>query len=478
MSTHRGLDYWVSRLSQSEMPALTHIIAEINKLCASDDGSAAELAEFILKDASLTSKILKVANSVHYNPNVRNPISTVSRAVVLLGFSGIKSILLMTMLIEHALKHGGKKRMLKCLAKALHRAVQAKFIVNHVMEGGDELLEEVFICGLIYDVAEMAFWGGNHSKVKMMEQKLNDGVSDHDALQKEVLGASFKQISSGLVKKWQLGPGFDELFFPGKEPSKKIQSILLADDICSVSEQGWSGKKVDETLPIIAQFIGMNIDDTRVLLKDRADSAFDIASSYGADEIGQFIPSSSNTNNNAVNASEEIAGDPALQLEILRQMNTMNQNNLDVNALFHMLLEGAHRGIGLERVGIFIVNKHLTEATLKYAVGEDIGRWQKGLQIPVSKNDENIFSRSIHQRENLWLKPDQDLQWLRLLRNSNLQFLDNENALMASIYAGQRPVALIVSDRGEKGKAIDNSQYESFCYFSQQASQSLSTLTG
>lgn len=476
MSTHRGLDYWVRCLSQSEIPALSNVITEINKLCTSDESSAAELAEFILKDASLTSRILKIANSVHYNPSARNSITTVSRAVVLLGFSGIKSILLMTMLIEHVLKNGGKERMLKCLAKALHRAVQAKFLVKHVQGGGDELLEEVFIYGLVYDVAEMAFWGGNHSIVKTMEKKLSDGVSDPETLQKEILGTSFKKISCGLVKRWKLGPEFEEIFFPSKEPSQKVRSILLADDICSASERGWSGKYIDETLPIIAQFIGMNIDDTRVLLKDRADSAFNLASSFGADKVGQFIPSSSNINYQDFDASEEVAGDSALQLEILREMNAMSQNHLDVNALFHMLLEGAHRGMGLERVGIFIVNKSLTTATLKYAVGEDIGSWEKGLQLSVSINDENYFSRSIHQREELWLKPDEDQQSLQLFRQSNLQFLDVENALIASLYAGDRAVALIVSDRGERGKAIDNSQYESFCYFSQQASQALTAV--
>ncbi len=475
MSKGKGIDYWIGSLSRSEIPAFSYIISEINKQCSDDESSATELAEIILKDASLTSKILKVVNSAYYNPQYKKPITTVSRAVVLLGFSGIKSILLTTMLIEHALKSKGKARVLSCLAKSIHRAVQTRFLVKHIDDVSDELLEESFIYGLVYDIAEIAFWSGNYPEVAWMEKALDGAGNNHEELQREVLGASFRQISRGLMKQWQLGSDFDEIFSPASSSTlnKSVLCIQLADELCDAAMDGWQGDNVNNCILKAAEVIGLNAEDTRVLLKDRADLASQIASINGCDELCELIPSANTYNQFKIDPVKETVADPALLLDLLREIKIIEQQTVDMNMLFHMLLECAHRGIGMERVAIFIINKASTAATLKYAVGKEIDQWQKGLEIPVSANDPNIFSHSIHQREDLWLKPDQDQSWINLISQTNFLSFDTSNALISTIYAGSRPIALLVADRGEKGCAIEESQFESYSFFSQQASQSL-----
>lgn len=471
MSKALGLDYWVSCLSQTEMLALSNVISEIDSVCASKESSATRLAELILQDASLTSKILQVANSVYYKPDVRKTITTVSRAVVLLGFSGVKSILILTLLIEHVLKNGGKKRMLSCLARALHRASQARFLAAHVLDADDELLEEVFVYGLVYDLAEMAFWGLNKNVVVMMEQRLAEDPTNPAALQKELLGASFKQITCGLVKRWKLGSEFENVFSPRTSASVKVQAVILAEDICQAVELGWQGSKFEEVLPTVAKFIGINRDDTRVLLKDRAQWAFDLANSVGAEDVARLIPAASNAGYREVVHSVELQGDPALQLEILRDFNAMNPHCLDINAMFHLLLEAINRGIGLARVGIFIVNKTQSEVTLKYALGMNIESWQKGLKLSIDSDE--IFTDCFSQGEVQWLRPRESLlPSVNTIDGSKVIF-DTSNALIAAIRAGNKPLALIIADGGKFGKVIDNTQYENFCYFSEQVSRLL-----
>ncbi|MBI1196081.1 MAG: HDOD domain-containing protein, partial [Gammaproteobacteria bacterium] len=81
----RDLDFWVRQLSDREMPAFASTARVIAGEASRGDQSATELAEVIFQDASMTTRLLRAANSFFYNPG-NTPISTVSRAIVLLGF--------------------------------------------------------------------------------------------------------------------------------------------------------------------------------------------------------------------------------------------------------------------------------------------------------------------------------------------------------------------------------------------------------
>jgi HD-like signal output (HDOD) protein len=50
----------------SDLPAMADTVNIINKFKSSEDSSVTDLANILLKDYALTTKILKVVNSVHY----------------------------------------------------------------------------------------------------------------------------------------------------------------------------------------------------------------------------------------------------------------------------------------------------------------------------------------------------------------------------------------------------------------------------
>ena len=77
------LEHWVQRLSEREMPAFANTARLIAGEAARGESTASELARLILQDASMTTRLLRVANTIHFNP-ARTPISTVSRAIVVL----------------------------------------------------------------------------------------------------------------------------------------------------------------------------------------------------------------------------------------------------------------------------------------------------------------------------------------------------------------------------------------------------------
>ncbi len=78
-----------------------------------------------MRTRRLTTQVLKLANSIYYNPCSQR-INTVSRAVMRLGFNTVKEICLAIALIETVLSSRHKEKVALEVARAFHAAVQAR----------------------------------------------------------------------------------------------------------------------------------------------------------------------------------------------------------------------------------------------------------------------------------------------------------------------------------------------------------------
>lgn len=68
-------------------------------MATSETESINSVTNEILKDVALTNKLLRIVNSAHFSRG--SSISTVSRAVSLVGFNGIRNMALSLVLLEH-----------------------------------------------------------------------------------------------------------------------------------------------------------------------------------------------------------------------------------------------------------------------------------------------------------------------------------------------------------------------------------------
>ena len=149
-----GLQSWIDRLNQAELPALASVVQDLHRLSQAEKASVQQLADLLLRDASLTAKVLRVGNSVYYNPS-QESIRTISRAIVLIGFDNVRLIGMSVSLIDSLLTRVPREQLQMLLARSFHAAVQARNIAGYVLTKHQE---EVFIAALLHKVGELAFW--------------------------------------------------------------------------------------------------------------------------------------------------------------------------------------------------------------------------------------------------------------------------------------------------------------------------------
>ncbi|GAA5316593.1 MAG: hypothetical protein AseanaTS_17970 [Candidatus Pelagadaptatus aseana] len=470
--TIKGRDAWVEQLSKRDMPVLAGIVKELNDLTGNDEADVNQLAEVILKDANLTSQVLRIANSVHYNPS-NYPINTVSRAIVLIGFNGVRAICISVMVIDSLLGKEPRERLLEQMACAFHAAVQARHLVRRT---DAEVQEEVFIAALLYNLGEMAFWSCGKGAVEELEQQLAQGTPVREATD-AVLGCSFKSISRSLAENWNLGDTLIQSLYPPSKPSPKVAAVILAQQLSQAAINGWESPDAMEATKRISRFSGLSLADTKKSILDAADEASSVALTYGAARVCHLIPGRKVSD--GVEFSDEgfqpMQADPQLQLNILRELSNALMENLDVNAIFQMVLEGLHRGVGLERVALCFIHNDRIQA--KFVLGEGTESWRKEFDFSVSRLDENLFTRAMRTKGPLWINMQSADAPKHLFSPEIKAVMGGEfSGLISGIFIGSRCIAMFYADRWKLESQISEEQFQSFRHFMLQTQMSLQML--
>lgn len=470
----KGLDHWVKKLKHQNLPVLGNVIGELNKITGSDDSDVNQLAEVILKDPNLTSHVLKVANSVQYN-YTKAQINTVSRAIVHIGLKGMRAICISSMVMDAMVKQKPKERVMELVAQGFHAATQARNLLKSA-DGEEDIGEEVFIGALLYNLGEMAFWMSE--KVDESNQDLfSDSPKVRRTAMEEILGTSFKEITSELAKEWKLGDTLIEALHPRKDSSLKVKAVVTGERLSRASLYGWESPQLKKVLQEVSDYTGMPLEEALQKVRQGGDQAAQAALSYGVPEACPLIPSSMEdfVLEKPKPVDKIMKGDAGLQLNILRDLSNATQEGLDVNTIFQMVIEGMHRGIGLERVCIAFIKGHKLFA--KYVLGEGTEHWRTSFLFDVGPFTDNVFTYAMEQGGSHWVTADTQEKLPELYPSDVSTTLGKFPCLLYVLEVDDRRVALFYADRWNFGGKLSETQFESFQHFCQQAQLALNLLS-
>ena len=211
-SGHGTLDYLLRRMRhKSDFPALTAHVLRIQRMASSDSENLNHLADEILKDVALTQKLLRLVNTVHYKRH-GHAVSTVSRAVALVGLAGIRNLALSLVLVEHMKDKAHAQR----LKEAFLRSLLAAQLV-HALAAGTRDVEEAFLGAMFYNLghllAEYYFPDEAQAIRKQLAQGAGRAPADDSPARQDaaavraatqVLGVSFETLGMGVARHWGL----------------------------------------------------------------------------------------------------------------------------------------------------------------------------------------------------------------------------------------------------------------------------------
>ncbi|WP_148861203.1 HDOD domain-containing protein [Marinobacter fonticola] len=445
---------WVDYLSQVELPVLANTLKRINHLTDSTSSTVNELAGVILNDAQLTSQVLRLSNSAFYNHS-RIQVSTVSRAITLIGFDAVKSMAISSLLIDTLIERNPRPHLLKSLARALHAAVQARCLLPGKNE---QAREEVFIGALLTNIGELAFWSSATEQAGELSARLPD--DNPAAVQKEILGTTFVEITRGLVDNWKLGQFMHDVVSANRATSPAVSLVRHSVELAREAEEGWRTPAVEKLLAAIAK----DVDEKPATVRDRVRlntaEAEEIAISFGIPQIRGLLPGRGEGND--APQTEAPVADPALQLSILREISATLASQPDLNTVCQMVVEGIHRAVGMRRVVLLMTDRASNQLVPRKLLGPGTDSWRDDFVID---RDTRGPLASLMVESCQILPPHPSGPLLPVCD----AWVGTRPALAGPLFAGDRLVGLFFADNGQLQTKPSQDQLVAFSHFIQQA---------
>jgi len=188
----------------NQLPALPQIVSRLISVVNSPDTSADDAAELIEKDPALTSKVLRLANSAFYG--MPRSVSSVSSAVVILGFNTIKSIVLSASVIKifPQKKNISAFDRLRFWKHSIICAMAARHIAHSIMSAAFLDPQSAFCAGIMHDVGKLIFeLFTPNDYIKACNFSKEKQIPLQEA-EKSILGITHAEIGHILADKWAL----------------------------------------------------------------------------------------------------------------------------------------------------------------------------------------------------------------------------------------------------------------------------------
>lgn len=402
-----AVDFLLRRLNRRpDFPAISRHVAEITqKTSSSDDTHANELANVILKDFALTSKLLKLVNSSVYRHGGGSAITTISRAVMILGFEQVRQAALNLTMFEHLKNAEQALDMRNSLLNSFFSAMVARDLAGDTHGVGNE---EVFIVALFLRLGKhLAIFYFPEEYREIERQVANRGLSELNAA-KEVMGASYVELGAAIARQWQLPDlvvrGIScASSAAGTQPDlpadKAVAIAAFSNELAEVFARGGPNVaagvealtsrykrtlKIDtealrkivtvgiERVTEYARILNINTRDSTLCLSigkatGRPIPAMDAASA--ADAPGE-------AGIEAASTAEE-SGDAAMKRRMLlinsiSEIATTVMGEYDLNNVLVMILETLYRGIGFARVLMVVKDARTRCMQARFGFGEGV----------------------------------------------------------------------------------------------------------
>ncbi len=220
-----ALDFLLRRMRHnSDFPALSDSVARIQRVANSENGNLDSLSAEILKDVALTGKLLRLVNTVRFK-GAGGSIGTVSRAVALVGFNGIRNLAMSLVLLEHMHDKAHANQLQEEFLRSLLAGMLASELGTMVRDS-----EQAFIGAMFQNLGRQLTEFYFPQEARQVRGIVAAGARaparpvSEDAAAFSVLGLSYEALGLGVAKVWGLPPSLQSCMLKpaGEPPAREL----------------------------------------------------------------------------------------------------------------------------------------------------------------------------------------------------------------------------------------------------------------
>ncbi len=525
------LDTLTEKLIDSDLPILRKTAASIASLASTTRSDIGLIAQIILQDQPFTARVLRMANSAYYGRAAKGKVTSVTRAILILGFSTIRDMAIAAEYADFAQSRIPRTIDLeRLIAKAFFTARQAVLLARALrLPQSDDL----FVRTLFSRLGELTMAYYLPDVYADIRQRMAARGQTYDEAHVDIVGLPCTEVTKTLGQRYGIPANLIRVLplppdaVHGTEEDRQDWLIKaagdLSDDLFNPSDT-IDGARLGTVVSKYAPIVGLSPVAVTAAMKAAFQQSKDLADLFdldpkkfelaGADEeIGGGVvaresacagdvrlkvidsPAHQETavcsrpdDQSPLRASAAPAFEPSERqtdaggaapapaeatpayLPFLMELSAHVLDQPDFNTVVTYLLEGLHRGCGFAHVALVLPHTATKTFAARFGVGPGIDDRLPAFASPADANT-NLLMRVLLDKAPLRLSRAQPHQIP--LPPALAQFDDVREVALGPLCSGTRSVGLIWADHP---RAIDAATWNAFQLFIMQANIALNRL--
>jgi putative nucleotidyltransferase with HDIG domain len=244
------------------LPSLGSINQALQGLLSAENRYSAQISEIISRDPSLTSRLLRLVNSVYYG--LSEPVNSIEEAVFYLGMRQIRQLTTVTPIIEDFQRLSGK-----CVfpwREFWQHCIGTAILTREIFSGVQSPTDESdYVAGLVHDVGKIVMAYSFPDHFAEIHQRAELGARDLIELENEVLGIDHAELGALYLERHRLPDLMVKAARFHHQPEKAegfeeiVASVQIADLLMRNGRIGCSGNFVEVTRDHCLQASGWQV---------------------------------------------------------------------------------------------------------------------------------------------------------------------------------------------------------------------------
>lgn len=232
------------------LPSLGSINKALQELLGAEQRYSAQISEIIRRDPSLTSRLLRLVNSVYYG--LAQPVNSIEEAVFYLGIRQIRQLALVTPIIEdfQRLTRQCQFPWREFWQHCIGVAILTREVLSTVQTPMDE---SDYVAGLVHDVGKIVMAWAFPDHFAEIHRQAVAGTRDLIEIEREVLGMDHANLGGLYLERQRLPDLMIQAARYHHQPEKAeryqalVASVQVADLLLRAEGIGCSGNFVPVT---------------------------------------------------------------------------------------------------------------------------------------------------------------------------------------------------------------------------------------
>ncbi|MDB5933147.1 MAG: signal transduction protein [Massilia sp.] len=184
-----------------DMFALGTSVARVVQMASSDDKGTHDLAYYVLSDVALTQRILRLSNTPTYRTASGTAVTTISRAISLLGFDNVKTTALAMLLVD-ALSNSVHAQSVRL---ELENALCASLVGREMARASSyQGAEEASIAALFKNLGPLLVASHEHARYREISALASGGKHTARQASQMILGCTYDALTEAVLAEWKI----------------------------------------------------------------------------------------------------------------------------------------------------------------------------------------------------------------------------------------------------------------------------------